>query len=210
MNLQQEYYLRNRVSAPFVYHGNGQMLLLNPVMKRASERYKLVQVKSVNREQVGSDGAFIGRFDISYSSPVKNSSSLFGIVEEETVYWSDFQYFILDLVSELKDENWFLLTDAKFKRVCCWEILSFSQDDRFSNMPLQLLNLNYSVFNDRISIEEKCIIVDAIVDHIHTHSEVNSPNHHVYKTIMGMWALLMDIAASPNYSYWLSALMGEK
>jgi hypothetical protein len=206
VNLQQEYYLRNRIRAPFIYHGDAQLMFCRKDYKKAPEKYKWFQAKYVNREQVGSDGAYIGRFDVGFSRPIKMVSSMFRVFDEDIIYWNEYAEYVLEMVDELKEQNWKPLLDELELKLSCWELLSFSQDLNFGTLPSQMLDLNYEILDDNMSIHSRNKTLTLLLDNIIAYSNLGI-NQDNCRAIVSGWGLLNDMVYSSNYARWLAALI---
>jgi hypothetical protein len=207
VNLQQEYFLRNRVSAPYVFHGSSQLLLHNDYEQKTSLKYKWFYVKFINKE--GQDGSNIGRFDVTIGYPSVNLSPpiIFGNLEEITVYWEDYEKFVHSKVAEWKRQKWRALSKPNDLKLACWEILSYNQDLALSSLPIAALDMNYIALDYQANEDKRLTMVDMLVKRVSAQVEAFSKNH--LDLITSAWSLLSELMSSSRYASWLVNLVNR-
>lgn len=207
MNLLQEYYLRNNVCSPFILHSNSHLLLHRPDKKKSNDRYRICEIRAFN--EVGNDGANVGKFEICFLSPMKYLTfSNSCLTKEHTwiTYWDDFEKLILSKAYDWKyKEGWLPVSEQHEMKVCSWELLSFACDARFSELPMGFLDFNYSIFDNNISLPERASLVDNAALGIEFYSDKN----HACRMIMESWSYVFGLMISPKYAYWLSKLIKD-
>jgi hypothetical protein len=206
VNLQQEYYLRNGVYAPYVFHGSSQVLLALPGVRKPHDRYRWIQVKFTN--EGGNDGANIGRFNFQLMTPYRSSSSLFLISQEDSVYWETYPEFILNNVTLWQEEGWSAITEPDQMKMSAWEIIAYSQDDRFSSLPISYLDMCYSILEESNPFDERLKTIDDFLTKVTVASESGS-SQSAYRGIVEAWTAITDLINSKKYAYWLAQLMNR-
>lgn len=201
MNPQLEYYLRNNVSAPYIHHGSGKALLHNPLQSRSYDRYRLVDINSVNKGD--NDGVNIGRFNVTIFVPHK-SSTIFNNSNNWTVYWSEYPSFIESRVNDWRELNYRAISNLDELKVACWELLAYSQDSRFAELSMEILDLNCLLLDFNISISTRAALVDKLIKCM----SCSGSNHYNYKSILESWADLNRIIHS-SYAHWLAKLVNR-
>ena len=202
MNPLQEYYLRNNVRAPYVFFGSSQVILHNPQRIRSSDRYRLFDIRAVNKE--GNDGVNIGKFDMSFATPDKTGGSYFTKDDEWFVYWHEYEQHILDKIKEWRNSDWYPLGDSDELKMACWELLSYTRDSRFAELPLSLLDLNYKILDCNLSFGTRVGLLNSIVEWLTSCADVSCNS--VYKSIVSTWCELVNMINSPRYAHWLVRL----
>ncbi len=202
MNPQQEYYLRNNVLAPYIFYGNGKVLLNKSYEKNTCNRFLFIEIKSINKE--GNDGYNIGRFDIIASSPYK--TGYFDKLNEFSTYWSDYADLLQTKINNWRKEDWRAVEKENLKLVC-WELLSYSQDSRFAELPIHLLDLNFQLLDDTVDFDTKSKLIDRMLNYFSLQSEENR----IYKNILSAWGNFneMLMIRSAKYSEWLVKLFNR-
>lgn len=206
MNPLLEYYQRNNVTSPYILYGNSHLLLQNPTKIRINDKYRFFEVKSVNKE--GENGINIGRFEMSLLVPRRCNESTchkrFTKEIEWIVYWQDYRDHIIGKVAEWNYSDWTLLSEKKQLEIAFWEILSYTHDYNFSQLPIYLLNLNCKILDSNIPLEIRISYIHQFIYCINEHIDMsyNSCYDHIVKA----WHGFCEIYKSSKYAHWLIKL----
>lgn len=200
-----EYYLRNNITAPYVLYGSCQLLLQNTTKIKLNERYRLFDVKSVNKE--GENGINIGKFEISLMMPRRcgdSSSKQFVKDMEWVVYWQDYGEHILNKVAEWGYSNWCPVGSQSQLKIACWELLTYIHDYNFSELPISLLELNYQILDTTLPIESRLNYIDRCIQYVAMYADAS--DNPVYNYIVKAWSDLSGMVNSSKYAHWLVKL----
>lgn len=207
MDLQEEYYLRNKVETPLIrYNSNGSVMLECPSVSTIDQKWRVFSISVTNKE------GDPGKFEMRIYNPQHNGYKNRGMLlctnfneKEDCCWWENYEehltHYCSKMMKKLKCQT---VTDRTRLGLACWEILLYCYDSCVSELPFHYQEQFHKVLDEKLKADDRIKYMNDSIGLLQS----LSPSSTNAKYLLQGWSSLRDYTEPKNYATWLAKLIG--
>lgn len=206
MDLQEEYFQRNKVETPLIrYNTHGSILLECPTAVRVDLKWRLFSVYVVNKE------GDPGRFDLRIYLPQHNGYKTKGMLlssqfneAEDRCWWENYEEQLKRYCSQFtKKLNCRSVVDRSYLGLACWEILLYCYDSCVAGLPFHCQELFHKVLDSNLKVADRLNYMNESIEMLQSIQSTTDA-----KYMLQGWSSLRNYTEPRNYATWLAKFIG--
>lgn len=206
MDLQEEYFQRNKVETPLIRFTPGSILLECPTASCVDLKWRLFSINVSNKE------GDPGKFDLRVYYPQHNGYRNKGMLlssqfneAEDRCWWENYEEQLKRYCSQfLKKWNCRTVVDRSNLGIACWEILLYCYDSCVVELPFHYQERFHKVLDPNLKVSDRLKWMNESIEMLQSIQSSTTPA----KQLLLGWSALRDYTEPKNYAIWLAKLIG--